>query len=84
MINYCKASLHCTRKEKEVLYFVEQRNDIREVDPVIPVQVKRTDRLVCCNPRHLVEVQHDIGKVKPAVGVEVFIDAVMVRIGGRV
>jgi hypothetical protein len=47
----------------------EQPHDIRKVYPFIPVEIERTHRLVCRDPLHLVEVEHDIGKVQPAVGV---------------
>ena len=61
---------------------IEQRHDIREVNPAVPVQVKSCDWLICRNPRHLVEVEHDIGKVQPPVAVEILVDEIPVRISG--
>jgi hypothetical protein len=60
---------------------VEQRHDIREVDPAVAVQVEGTYRFIYRNPRYLVEVEHDISKVQPPVAIEIFVDAIAVRVG---
>jgi hypothetical protein len=62
---------------------IEQRHDIREIDPAISVQVKRTNRFICPDPRHMVEVQDHISEIQPAIAVEVLVDTVAIRVGGR-
>ena len=47
----------------------EQPHNIRKVDPVVPIEIERTDRLVFRDPLHLVEVEHHISKVQAAVTV---------------
>jgi hypothetical protein len=60
---------------------VEQRHEIRKVDPVVAVVVKRGDRFICRDLRHRVDVQDTIDKVQPAIAVEVFKEKIAIRPG---
>jgi hypothetical protein len=42
------------------LYLPEQHHNIVEIYPAIAVEIKRTDRLVCHDPLHLVEHEYNV------------------------
>ena len=67
-------------KKRNRLNLPEQLHNIVEVNSPVIIEIKRTDWFMCRNPLHLVEVQDDISKVQPAVGVQVFVEAVPIGI----
>ena len=67
-----------------ISYLPKQLHNIVEIDPPVPVEIKRTDRLIRRNPLHLVEHEHDIVEVLAVVGVQVFVEAITIGISGGV
>jgi hypothetical protein len=59
---------------------VEEPDDVGEVDTAVAVVVEQRCRLVRGNPGHLVEVEHDVREVGPAVPVDVIVLPVVVGI----
>jgi len=47
----------------------EQSHEIREIEPAVPVQVRRMESARLKESTSSVKVETDTGKVKPAIGV---------------